>query len=645
MLSGPQRPPSNRGAFSLIAPAGKVLLTSSRRPTFRWAAEPGTQSYEIWLNVSRGDYDFKASGSLLDVYTKVGTSRTTSFTPNWSIPDRWTYRWYVTAVGTNGSRQTSNVEGFGMYIPSVQADGIVPIINGARDLNKNGIIDRYENWRLPITARVQDLLARMTSTEKAYQTLSGGHGDRNEVPLTGWVFSKPNVGLVERDADHRASSRTRLGIPMIAAGDQLAGFKTTYPAQSALAAARNYRLDYELADMQRAESVAWGQRGTLGPLAEVGTKVLYPRIMEGNGENVNVASAQVRALVSGLHGGPELNPRSILATVKHWSGQGAQGETQYTSSVLERKLHHAPFIAAVEAGAANIMPGYSNDLALDTGRTGQNRGYTSATNMAYMRQKLNYNGLVTTDWAGGNEAVPAINASASVMGGLLPGDIADISVLTAPGQPGHVTVAALDAAVSRILTVKFKMGLFERPYSPNLATAASRQHTPQNVALVTRAARESLTLLKNNGALPLAGPQSSRLTLRSGDSIDVVGSRALDPQAGIWGSAFSLDRAPNYVRAIADRAQRNGVTVNQPGRTPKVAVVAVGESSAGYSHATVNRRLDLSLQPGEVSLINSYHSRGIPVVVALTMPRPMVMTDWLAKADAVVVTYRGGDGV
>src|SRR4030095_3992076 len=113
------------------------------------------------------------------------------------------------------------------------------------------------------------------------------------------------------------------------------------------------------------------------------------------GENADVAAAQTRALVAGLQGGPELNPRSVLATVKHWPGEGAGGEAGITYDGVTIKYHMIPFRAAMEAGAVNIMPGYAGSSYLDPGGPGAGN---SAPILAYLRNNLGYTGLITTDW-------------------------------------------------------------------------------------------------------------------------------------------------------------------------------------------------------------------------------------------------------
>ncbi|HEU5108060.1 MAG TPA: glycoside hydrolase family 3 C-terminal domain-containing protein, partial [Micromonosporaceae bacterium] len=425
-----------------------------------------------------------------------------------------------------------------------------------------------------------------------------------------------------------ASSGTRLGIPFVSAGDTIHGYQTTYPTQSALAAARNYPLDYKLADMQRREQLEVGTRGVLGPLAEVGTKVLYPRIQEGNGENADVAAAQVRALVAGLHGGPELNPRSVLATVKHWPGEGAGGEALITYDAVTIKYHMIPFRAAMEAGAVNIMPGYAGSSYLDPGGPGAG---DSARILAYLRQNLGYTGLITTDWLPSGSWVGAANAGSDVMGGADPG-AAGFSVAT---FIAGVPAARIDDAVRRVLRLKFQLGLFENPYGDPV-NGPYRLHTPAYAALANQASREAMTLLKNNGVLPLR--------LAAGDNIVVAGPRAADgASCCVWTSYFHREYGSSTILdAIRARAASAGVNVfSDTGPSPRLAVVAVGEPS--YTHGTSWVKEQPYLPADQLAVIQNFQRQGIPVVVVLVLPRPYVITEWHDLAGAIVVSYRGGE--
>ncbi len=544
MLSGPTRPPATTGQFALSAPADGAMVTTTRRPALSWAAVSGAVRYQVSINISRTDYDFTQSGNLIDLYTKVAEPTGTSYTPTWDLPDRWTYKWYVVSVSASNATTTSAIRRFSVYLPTLAtvADG-VSVINGSRDLNKSGAIEPYEDWRQPVETRVNDLLGRMTTEEKAYQMFYNAQA----FPRSGWHFGPADPQDLHNTL--LASTATRLGIPFISAGDTIHGYKTTYPTQSALAAARDYPLDYKLGDMQRREQLEVGTRGLLGPLAEVGTKVLYPRIQEGNGENADVAAAQVRALVAGLQGGPELNPRSVLATVKHWPGEGAGGEALIVYDAVTIKYHMIPFRAAMEAGAVNIMPGYAGSSFLDPGGPGAG---DSAKILAYLRQNLGYTGLITTDWLPSGSWVGAANAGSDVMGGADPG-AAGFSMASFTAA---VPVSRIDDAVRRVLRLKFQLGLFENPYGDPV-NGPYRLHTPAHAALANQASRESMTLLKNNGVLPVR--------LNPGDNIVVAGPRATDGGACcIWTSYFHQEYGSlTMLDAIRARATQAGVNVYQ----------------------------------------------------------------------------------
>ncbi|TDV40987.1 discoidin domain-containing protein [Actinophytocola oryzae] len=620
LLSGPTRAPGTIGQFALSAPADNAMVTTTRRPALSWAAVSGASRYQVWINVSRTDYDFTQPGNLLDLYTKVAEPTGTSYTPTWDLPDRWTYRWYVTAVGPN---TTSNIRTFSVYVPTLEnvADG-VNVVNGSRDLNKNGVIEPYEDWRQPVETRVNDLLGRMTAQEKAYQMFYNAQ----QFPQSGWHFGPSQAP--DLHATLLASSGTRLGIPFVSAGDTIHGYQTTYPTQSALAAGRDYALDYQLGDMQRREQLEVGTRGVLGPLAEVGTKVLYPRIQEGNGENADVAAAQVRALVSGLQGGPELNPGSVLATVKHWPGEGAGGEALITYDAVTIKYHMIPFRAAMEAGAVNIMPGYAGSSLLDPGGPGAG---DSAPILAYLRQNLGFTGLITTDWLPSGSWIGAAKAGSDVMGGADPG----AAGFTIADFVANVPAARIDDAVKRVLRLKFKLGVFENPYGDPV-NGPYRMHQPAYAQLANQASRESLTVLKNDGVLPMR--------LNRGDNIVVAGPRAADGLACcIWTSYFHQEYGSQTILdAIRSRAATAGVNVYQDtGPAPKLAVVAVGEPS--YTHATSWVKEQPYLPADQLAVIQNFRNQGIPVVVLLVLPRPYVITEWNGLANAIVVTYRGGE--
>jgi beta-glucosidase-like glycosyl hydrolase len=602
------------------------MVTNTRRPTLTWNAASGTVSYKIWVNITRTDYDFTASGNLLDRYTQVGTTTGTSFTLTTDLPDRWTYKWYVVAVDGANATKNSNILSFSIYLPVVEtvADGI-NLINGMRDMNKDGVIEPYEDWHQPIATRVNDLLSRMTPTEKAYQMFYNGQ----VYPLAGWFFGPAQAQ--DQFTVQKATATTRLGIPLVTLGDTIHGYQTSYPTQIGLAATRDYNLISKMGEVQRSEQVPVGARGLLGPLAEVDTKVLYPRFQEGNGENALAAAAEVRALVEGLQGGPELNPASVLTTTKHWPGEGAGGEAGIVYDAVTIKYHMIPWTAAIQAGAANIMPGYAGSSYLDPGGPGAG---DSKPILDYLRNTMGYTGLITTDWLpSGTPWIQAANAGADVMGGADPAAVGfDMNTFIA-----SVPASRIDDAVRHILDVKFRLGVFEAPYG-DPSIAGNVYHTPTDVALVTQAAKESMTLLKNTGVLPLR--------LNTGDALLVTGARANDgPSCCIWTSYFHAEYGTQTMyQAIQTRAQQAGLNVylDTAPVTPKAAIVIVGEPS--YTHAT-NWNINQPYLPADqLALIQNLRNQNVPVVVVYTMPRPYVITTENGIANAIVVAYRSGEG-
>ncbi|WP_241759647.1 galactose-binding domain-containing protein [Pyxidicoccus parkwayensis] len=628
-------PPPVSGAFAVTAPANGAMITGTRRPTLQWAAVTGATNYKVYLNISRNDYDWMAPGSLLDRYTLMTTTTATSWTLTEDLPDRWTYKWYVVATLPSGGTTRSDLRTFSVYLPVVEtvADA-VPLINGIRDLNKNGTIEPYEDWHNPIATRVNDLMSRMTLHEKALQMFY----DAKTVPEAGFMMGP----LSPQDIVNfqKASAATRLGIPHIDAGDTIHGYKTSWPTQPALAASRDLDTVYELGDMQRREQLAIGSRGTLSPLAEVGTKVLYPRIQEGNGEDADLAAGLTRALIAGLQGGPEVNPHSIWVTTKHWPGQGAGGEAGITYDGTTIHYHMRPWHAALEAGTSGIMPGYAGSWLLGP------EGYGAGDNPSiinYLRTKLGYTGVICSDWLPSGAWSRSATAGSDVMGGATPTQMGAFE--------SEVAASRIDEAARRILELKFRMGVFEDPYRGGPG-GTSQWHTADHKALVRRAAANAMTLLKNDGALPLR--------LAAGASIVVAGPRADDPSCMVtWRSDFHGTEFGDLTiyQAIKQRAEAAGITVYKDaapaGVTPNAAIVVVGESY--FTHGTEWDK-EKPYLPGDpigpahdakwgnqYGVITGFKSQNIPTTTVVILPRPYVLTNVVPQSNALLVAYRPGD--
>lgn len=619
--------------FLVTSPINKSMVTDTRTPLLTWSPRQNAIKYEVWINLSRTDYDWNASGNLLDRYTKVAEVTDVKCVAP-VLVDRWTYKWYVVAVEANGSKVQSDIGQFSVYLPYIEqkSDG-VNIINGVRDLNKNGTIQPYEDWRNPISVRVDDLMSKMTNEEKINQLFYSPESLTDMNTQAGFVFSYGTTGFI-LDAQIKVASEQRLGIPIAFAGDKIQGWKTIFPTELGLAATRNLNLAWQAGDLQRREQKAWGFTGTLSPVAEVNTMVLYPRFQEGGGENADYVAAMMRAMICGMQGGPEVNPKSIMTTVKHWPSQGAGGEQSVVYDSDTIKWHMKPWYAALEANCATIMPGYGGSKLLDP--AGEGAG-TSKPTIDYLRDIIGFDGVVVTDWlmSATDISVKSIGAGCDVMGGAVASGTDFNTLVNAVG------LERINEATRRVLDLKMRLGLFENPYGdPDYSTTIWHSAESQNI--VNEAARQSLTLLKNNGVLPLK--------LNQGDTLVVTGPRATSDDMAtdnianvIWQSIYHDNtQAKSYYQGIKDRAGAGINVVLGDATSPKAAIVVIGEKS--YTHGTEWSNKSITIPENQKDKINEYYSRGIPVIAVIVMPRPYILTDIIDKCSAVVIAYRPGNG-
>ena len=515
-----------------------------------------------------------------------------------------------------------------------------------KDLNKNGSLDVYEDWRKPVDERVNDLLSQMSATDKAAQMLHMTLVTLKESWFTdlgvGFVLAYTYLSNGAEDAALKTnevqslSEASAFGIPVIFSMDSVIGASwvqgaTIIPDQITLAATGNVELVKQLNDMQREEMLALGVRMSLSPVADIATDPRWGRVQECFGEDVEVATAMTVAAIEGLHKGNTLTPESVMTCVKHFPGSGPQtAGVDGTPLVFDDEsfqMHLSIFKAAIEAGAASIMPyGYSTVPYLG-GDAVENYAHESSKVMTeLLRGKLGYEGIIQTDW-GLNHTAAAL-AGADALGGAGQRESKKVTQ--------NLTDEQFNERVGRLLKAKFELGLFENPYV-DVAAAKEIVGSAEHYALVKQAAAEALTLVKYENVSALAGQK-----------LIVAGSLADDTAALSSGWKIAEYEAPSILDAITAKAGEENVTyiaddltqvaASYPAGT--TAIVVVGEASGTHEPAWGTSTLEFPA--AQTDMVKALKDAGVTVVTVAIMNRAYVMTPVAETSDALLLAYRPG---
>lgn len=419
----------------------------------------------------------------------------------------------------------------------------------------------YKNPHATVSQRVADLLHRMTLEEKVGQLSMSSLSESTGSPIAFGVLespfvSAPEVALQSIKAKTYAKEKTRLGIPPIQIGEclhgQLASGTTIFPQAIAQGSTWNPALIEQMGAVIASEASASGVDQALSPLFDLIRDPRYGRVEECFAEDPYLVSQLGSAFVRGMQGNPATThtsfaPGKVMCTAKHFAAYSIPlaGINLAPAAIGERELRTmflAPFQEAVQqANIAALMPAY-NEIDGIPAHSSQ------FLLQQVLRKEWGFKGYVFSDYGGLSQLydfhkVARTKADAAVMGLAAGVDLEaarpDIyAQLIQLVQSGRIKEAQIDTAVARILTAKFKAGLFEKPL-PDIATLSQKIHTPQHIALSQQIAEESIVLLKNNQhTLPL--------DLSHIQSIAVVGPNANQVQYGDYSST---------------RDNRSGITV------------------------------------------------------------------------------------
>ena len=447
-----------------------------------------------------------------------------------------------------------------------------------RDLNADGKLTPYEDWRLPVEERVADLVARMTLEEKAgemvHGTLPGKNGfagfsqDGYDIDVATSLFKDKHIGsyisrlnmspadlAVENNKVQALAESTRLGIPAIISTDPRNHFQyvlgaaestdgfTQWPEPLGFGALNDPEITEQFGDITRQEYRATGFTMALSPQADLATEPRWPRIIATFGSDAGEVSKQVGAYIRGFQGSSDgITPEGVSTVTKHWVGYGAavegfDGHNYYGRNAqlddTSFEDHIRAFDGAFEAKTTGIMPAYPilHGITVDGEPVeAVSPGFNKQILQNLLRGDAGFKGVVVSDWAVTRDCSEECKAPTKPQGvreiatpwgvedltipeRFVKGITAGIDQFGGEDQPeiivnavheGKLTEARIDESATRILTLKFELGLFDNPYVDE-ATAASNVGKPEWRALAREVQAKSQVLLKNaDKLLPLA---------------------------------------------------------------------------------------------------------------------------------------------
>ncbi|MEU6262395.1 glycoside hydrolase family 3 protein [Saccharopolyspora shandongensis] len=525
----------------------------------------------------------------------------------------------------------------------------------------------YRDATRPVADRVDDLMARMSLQDKIAQMTQaerlaadpGAAAAAGIGSILSGGGSAPTPNTAEAwadmyDAYQRAAIATPLGIPIIYGVDAVHGHNnvhgaTIFPHNIGLGATDDPELVERIGRATAEEVAGTGIDWDFAPCLCVARNDRWGRTYESFGETPERPTAMTSA-VTGLQGSTLDGPASVLATAKHYVGDGGttggddQGNTEIDEAEL-RAVHLPPFQAAIERGVGSVMISYSswNGVKMHTGDYLIND---------VLKGELGFTGFVVSDWQAidkidGQEGFTADEVRDSVNAGLdmimVPNEYQEfMDLLRAEVEAGRVPMERIDDANRRILTKKFELGLFERPFTDRslTGTVGSAEHRE----LAREAVRESQVLLKNDGnVLPLA---------KDGGKIFVAGKNADDigNQSGGWtiswqGSSGPITPGTTILRGIQQAVSPGTeVTYDRNGNgidgSYRAAIAVVGETP--YAEGEGDRPEGMGLDEEDQATLARLQESGVPVIVVTVSGRPLDIAADLPKWDALLAAWLPG---
>ena len=529
-------------------------------------------------------------------------------------------------------------------------------------------IPLYKDAKAPIEKRIDDLISRMTLEEKILQLNQYTLGRNNNVNNVGEEVKKvpSEIGSLiyfdinpelRNSMQKKAMEESRLGIPIIFGYDAIHGFRTIYPISLGQACSWNPGLVEQACAVSAQEARMSGVDWTFSPMIDVARDPRWGRVAEGYGEDPYTNGVFAAASVRGYQGDDMSAENRMAACLKHYVGYGASeaGRDYVYTEISAQTLwdtYLLPYEMGVKAGAATLMSSF-NDIS---GVPGSANPYIMTE---ILKKRWKHDGFIVSDWGAveqlKNQGLAATKKDAAryAFNAGLEMDMMSHAYdrhLKELVEEGKVTMAQVDESVRRVLHVKFRLGLFERPYTP-VTNEKDRFFRPQSMAVAAQLAAESMVLLKNdNQILPLTnkkkiavvGPMAKNgwdlLGSWCGHGKDTDVEMLYDGLTAEFGGDAELRYAMGCKPQGNDRSGFAGAL--DVARWSDVVIVCLGEmltwSGENASRSTI------ALPQIQEELVKELKEAGKPIILVLSNGRPLELNRMEPLCDAILEIWQPG---
>ncbi|MEM7551514.1 MAG: beta-glucosidase BglX [Bacteroidota bacterium] len=537
-----------------------------------------------------------------------------------------------------------------------------------------------------IDQKVSELLSKMTLEEKAGQLIqyNGSWDVTGPVPegdneqrkyqniKEGKAGSMLNVIGAEatKEIQKLTVENSRLGIPLLFAYDVIHGYKTMFPIPLAEASSWDMEIIEKGSAIAAKESAAAGLHWTFAPMLDISRDARWGRMMETNGEDPYLGSKIAEARIKGLQGSDLSDVSTILACAKHFAAYGfaEAGRDYNTVEMSDYTLHNVvlpPFKSSIDAGARTVMNAFNI------------YNQVPATGNVYLQRDIlkgdwGFSGAVVSDWGSIGEQIvhgaakDTIDAAKQAIeaGSDIDMESRCYESLVQMVNDGIIDEALIDDAASRVLRLKYELGLFDDPYKYSDEEREKAEiYSEENRAIAKESALESMVLLKNEGLLPLENVKSVGVigTLANSKDIPLGSWRAqavensavslLEGLQNVMGKSTKIEYAEGYKLAVGRRSFVYELTFEEKDRSgfaeaialakrSEVIVMALGEDC--WQSGEARSQVDIGLKGLQLELFKEIQKVNKNIVVVLMNGRPLAIPEVAELAPSILEAWHLG---